>query len=219
MQSILITGQIEKVREAAQKICSESKISRFDVEIIETDKTVGIGDIRNLQKKLFLKPIQGEKKAVILEAFSGMTIDSQNAFLKVLEEPPVSTIVMILTSSLDFVLPTILSRCNLINLDKVRQLSDEEMESNLKIILELKNGGYGNALVLAQNNSKNKEEACVFLENLLISCHDALGNIDNEINNIDLQKTLRSLQKTYSLIKSTNVNPRFALENLFLNLV
>jgi len=222
-QSILIVGQIEKVKEEAQNICRENNISKFDVEIIETEKTVGIGDIRNLQKKLFLKPIKSEKKAIILEAFFGMTTDSQNAFLKVLEEPPVSTIVIILVKALDFVLPTILSRCNLINLDQVKKLSDEDMESNLKMIVELKNGGRGNALVLAQNNSKNKEATLLFLEDLLISCHHALiyqdlKNKDHEISDDDLQKTLRSLQTAHALIKNTNVAPRFALENLFLNL-
>ena len=55
MQSILIVGQIEKAKEAARNITQENKISKFDVEIIETEKTVGIGDIRSLQKKLFLK--------------------------------------------------------------------------------------------------------------------------------------------------------------------
>jgi DNA polymerase III gamma/tau subunit len=219
MQSILIVGQIEKIKEEAQKICKENDISRFDVEIIETEKTVGIGDIRNLQKKLFLKPLKSEKKAVILEAFSGMTVDSQNAFLKVLEEPPASVIIMILARSLDFVLPTILSRCNLINLDKVRKLSDEEINNNLKMIFELKNDGYGNALVIAQNNSKTKESALLFLEDLLISCHHALENGNAVISTKDLQKILKNLQKTHTLIKSTNVSPRFALENLFLNLI
>jgi len=39
MQSILITGKDkEQLREAAQKICLENKISRFDIEIIETEK-------------------------------------------------------------------------------------------------------------------------------------------------------------------------------------
>jgi DNA polymerase III delta prime subunit len=219
MQSILIVGQIENVKEAAQKICKENNISRFDVEVIETEKAVGIGDIRNLQKKLFLKPIKSEKKAVILEAFLGMTIDSQNAFLKVLEEPPVSTIVMILARSLDFVLPTVLSRCNLLNLDKVRKLTNEEIEENIKIIIELKSGGYGDALVIAQNNSKNKESALLFLEDLLISAHHVLERGNNEIPAKDLQKILKNLQKAYTLIKTTNVTPRFALENLFLNLL
>jgi len=82
--------------------------------------------------------LESENKAVILEAFLGMTADSQNAFLKVLEEPPTDTIIMILTVSLDFVLPTVTSRCKLINLEKGKKLTDEEIAGNLSIILELK---------------------------------------------------------------------------------
>jgi len=138
MQSILIDGQIEKTREAARNLCKDYKISKFDVETFETEKTVGIGDIRNIQKKLFLKPLESENKAVILEAFLGMTADSQNAFLKVLEEPPANTIIIILVTSLDFVLPTILSRCSLINLKDTRKLSDEEIKDCLKLLMILK---------------------------------------------------------------------------------
>jgi mevalonate kinase len=87
------------------------------------------------------------------------------------------------------------------------------------MIFELKNDGYGNALVIAQNNSKTKESALLFLEDLLISCHHALENGNAVISTKDLQKILKNLQKTHTLIKSTNVSPRFALENLFLNLI
>jgi DNA polymerase III delta prime subunit len=218
MQSVLIVGQIEKTREAAQNLCRENKIGKFDVQTFETEKAVGIGDIRNLQKKLFLKPLESETKALILEAFFGMTVDSQNAFLKVLEEPPAHTIIIILVSSLDFVLPTILSRCNLINLDKVRKLSDEEIKNNLTIISDLKKGGMAEALLAAQNNSKDRETALRFLENLLIGVHEALENKEDEFSTQDLQKILKGLQKTHTTIKTTNVAPRFALENLFLNL-
>lgn len=216
MQSILIVGTIEKTKEAAQNLCKENKISRFDIETFETEKTVGIGDIRNLQKKIFLKPLESETKAVILEAFFGMTIDSQNAFLKVLEEPPANTIIIILVSSLDFVLPTILSRCNLINLQKNKQLLSEETEDNLKILFDLKNGGIPQTLLIAQNNSKDRKAALQFLENLIISAHNILENKNSELSTKDLRKILRSLQKTYTIIKTTNVTPRFALENLFL---
>jgi DNA polymerase III gamma/tau subunit len=153
-----------------------------------------------------------------LEAFFGMTIDSQNAFLKVLEEPPIHTIIMILVTSLDFILPTILSRCNLINLDKIKKLSSEEIEDNLKIIYDLKNGGTSQSLLIAQNNSKDRETALQFLESLIISVHSVLENKNTELTTKDLQKILRSLQKTYTIIKTTNVAPRFALEDLFLNL-
>jgi DNA polymerase III gamma/tau subunit len=218
MQSILIVGTIEKTKEAAQNLCQENKISKFDVQIIETEKAVGIGDIRNLQKKLFLKPIESETKAVILEAFLGMTVDSQNAFLKVLEEPPAHTMIIILVSSLDFILPTILSRCNLINLDKTKKLSDEEIENNLKIILGLKKEGISQSLLIAQNNSKDREAALNFLENLIISVHSVLENKQSELPTKDLQKILKDMQETYTTIKTANVAPRFALENLLLNL-
>jgi DNA polymerase III delta prime subunit len=216
-QSILIVGTVEKTKEAAQNLCKENKISKFDVDTIETEKVVGIGDIRSLQKKIFLKPIESETKAVVLQAFSGMTTDSQNAFLKVLEEPPINTIVIILVTSLDFVLPTILSRCNLINLEKIRQLSKEEIEDNLKILLLLKRKDVGNALVVAQNNSKDRETALEFLQNLIVSAHSAMENKNRDFSLLELGEILKSLQKIYTIIKTTNVGPRFALENLFLN--
>jgi len=211
MQSILITGKDkDKLRQTAQKICDENKVSRFDVEIITTEKMVGIGEIRKLQEKLFLKPLESETKAVILEAFFGMTPDSQNAFLKVLEEPPSDTVIMILASSLDFVLPTVLSRCSIINLDKVRQLTGEEITNNLKLIAQLKNGAASKALKIAQDNGKDREVALEFLEGLIISLHANIGSENLQI--------LKALQKTYTIIKTTNVAPRLGLENLFLNL-
>jgi DNA polymerase III gamma/tau subunit len=211
MQSILITGNDqEQLKLAAQKICTENKISRFDIEIITTEKTVGIGDIRKLQEKLFLEPIQGDTKAVILEAFLGMTADSQNAFLKVLEEPPANTIIIILALSLDFVLPTVMSRCNLINLEQVKKITDEDIVKNIKLIEELKKGDSSKALKIALDNGKDKEIALAFLEGLIISLHTKLENENVQI--------LKELQKTYTIVKTTNVAPRFVLENLFLNL-
>src|SRR3972149_11342374 len=98
MQSLIIVGNnTQELKNKALEIAKENKISKFDVEIITTEKAVGIGDIRNLQKNLFLKPLEGDKKAVILESFYGATIEAQNAFLKVLEEPPLSTVILILS--------------------------------------------------------------------------------------------------------------------------
>jgi DNA polymerase III gamma/tau subunit len=218
MQSLLITGKDkEQIRLAAQKICEENKISRFDIEIIETEKTVGIGDIRRLQEKLFLKPLEGEIKSVILEAFFGMTPDSQNAFLKVLEEPPADAIIMILALSLDFVLPTVMSRCKLINLERVRKITDEEISGNLKLLYELKNGGTTKALKIAQDNGKDREMALEFLERLIISLHTNLENKNGELSNEEFLRILKALQNTYTIVKTTNVAPRLALENLFLS--
>lgn len=218
MQSILITGKdTEKLREAAQAICDENAVSRFDREIIVTEKMVGIGDIRKLSEKLFLKPLESETKAVILEAFLGMTPDSQNAFLKMLEEPPNDTIIIILTSSLDFVLPTVLSRCKLVSLDKIKQLNNEQIADNLKLLVQLKKGTASKALKIAQDYGKDREVALAFLEGLLISLQSDIENSSRQFSDREILRILQALQKTYNIIKTTNVAPRFALENLFLS--
>ena len=213
MQSLIIVGNnAQELKNKALEIAKENKISKFDVEIITTEKAVGIGDIRNLQKNLFLKPLEGDKKAVILESFYGATIEAQNAFLKVLEEPPLSTVILILSTSLDFFLPTVLSRCKVINLEKTKKLTKEEISQNLEILNSLEKNHISNALVIAQNYSKDRETALDFLESLIISVHQNFGN-DKKLGRV-----LKKLQKTHTIIKTTNVNVRFALENLFLNL-
>ncbi len=216
MQSIIIAGKdIQKVKDEAQKICSENNISKFDIDILQSEKSLGIGDIRELNKKIFLKPVESEKKAVILEAFSGITIEAQNAFLKLLEEPPINTIILILASSLDFVLPTVLSRCSVINSEKNKNLSQEEIETNTRIITSLRFSS--NALIIAQDFSKDRETALNFLEKLIITLEESVEN-SVDYTPAELGKILRKLQETYTVIKTTNISPRFALENCFLNL-
>lgn len=212
MQSVLIYGKDnDDIRNETQKICKENSVSEIDIEIIRTEKSVSIKDIRELQKKLFLKPIKSDKKALVLEAFAGMTLESQNAFLKILEEPPQNTIIIILTNSLDFVIPTILSRCTVIPLLKIKKLNDEEISEKNKLMSEImQNSSLG--FLVAQNNSKTKEEALIFLENLIISVHKDLEKYGKK------EELIERLQRTYADIKTTNINVRFALENLFLNL-
>ena len=216
MQSLIIVGNnTQSLKDEAQKICLDNKISKFDIDIFQTEKTVGIADVRALQKKIFLKPVESETKAIILEAFSGMTNDSQNAFLKILEEPPSDTIIVILVLSLDFVLPTVLSRCKIISLETTEKLSKEEVQTNLRILSSMRFAS--NALIIAQDFSKDRETALKFLERLIITAEDMLDT-ESDFSLKELHKILSNLQKTYTTIKTTNVNVRFALENLFLNL-
>jgi len=84
---------------------------------ITPDKgTISIDAIRKLQHFLQLKTI-GERplrRAIILEHAEGLTIEAQNAFLKLLEEPPADTILMLTADSQRALLPTILSRVQII---------------------------------------------------------------------------------------------------------
>ncbi len=214
MQSfIIISKDIQKAKERIEIMAKERKISKFDIFSLQTEKTVGIADIRGLSKQIFLKPIQGEQKIVVLEAFFGISIDAQNAFLKVLEEPPFSTTIIIVASS-NFFLPTILSRCVLIELDKEISIDKKEEEEILKIISSLEEMEVGERLKTSQNLSKDKQQALIFLEKLIIITRNEMV----KKGDTSLSQKLKVLQKYYKELKQSNVNLRLSLENLFLEI-
>ena len=105
---------VSKNKEAALNYvkveCKKNQIDKFDVALFTFQKAIGIEDIRNCQKKIFLKPIKSKIKAIILEAYNGITTPAQNALLKLLEEPPANTIIYIISANKELFLPTILSR-------------------------------------------------------------------------------------------------------------
>lgn len=216
MQSfIIISKNREKAREFVKKMADERKVSKFDIYSYETEKAVGIGDVKSLSKQIFLKPMQGTKKIVVLEAFFGMTIDSQNAFLKVLEEPPLSTTIVILANS-NFFLPTILSRCKLIELStEINFEKNEELEV-LKIFESLKTMAVGEKLKLAQDLFKDKENALQFIEKLIIVAREKM--INNEKHRGEYKKDIEIMKRYYDEIKKSNVNLRLGLENMFLEI-
>lgn len=235
--------------------CKKNQIDKFDINILTFEKTIGIENIRNLQKQVILKPIKSKIKAVILDGSHGLTIEAQNALLKILEEPPANTIMYITIPSKDLMLPTILSRCKVIELKvKDPELSKEENTQYLNVLISLLSSGVGNRLKLAQDIAKNKDEAIPWLEKMIIVGREQMINYvyhpersrvrrgevegsthasknlkgsfapssdraqdDNYLVSQYLN-ILISLQKTYTVLKTTNVNPRFTLENLFLNI-
>jgi len=210
MQSVIILSKTkEKAKEEALNLCQKEKISKFDVNYFQNEKAVGVGDIRLLQKGLFLTPIKGDRKAIIIDAFVGITHEAQNAFLKTLEEPPASTIILILADSLDIFLPTVISRCTLINLEVLKKLTKEDVLKYSQILKDLEKGSVSYALWLSEENSKDKETALQLLESLIICANQVLDEKSSS-------EILKKMQKTYTIIKTTNVAPRFALENLFL---
>jgi len=219
MYSFLIWGKNkEKVKEAALKIVSKRKVDKFDTEILEFEKQMGIPDVRLLQKNLFLKPLRSEEKAEIILAFDGLTLEAQNALLKILEEPPAHTIIIICVLSLEFILPTIISRCTVLE-EKETEIKFDENFKNAEIILALKNQTIAEKLKLAQDLAKEKGSALRFLESCVYGLNETLlENVKTKNQTQDIKRDLKNLQEFYNSIKNTNVNLRLALENLFLKI-
>ncbi len=236
MQSILLVSKNRKLfKEYIDKLCKNEKIDQLDVNVNSFEKALGIDDVRNLQKKIFLKPFRSTSKAVVIEAKCEMTIESQNALLKFLEEPPNNTIIIIVVEKIGQILPTILSRCRVIVLMEHLIVSQEEINQYFNTLISLLSSGIGDRLKIAQDFAKNKEEVITWIEKMIFAVREQLINLicqssvkprnplkitystldDNITQYLHI---LKSFHRTYKALKSTNVNPRLTLENLFLNL-
>jgi DNA polymerase-3 subunit delta' len=86
--------------------------SHPDVHYITPDgEEIKIDQIRQVQGDLALKPFEGLKKTLVVDSAERMNQASANAFLKTLEEPPGDTLIILITSMPQSLLPTIRSRC------------------------------------------------------------------------------------------------------------
>ena len=117
---------------------------------IEKNKknTVAIDDIRDLIKKLTLKSLnknQINRVALIIDG-ELMSEEAQNSILKLLEEPPKDTVIIILTKSIKALKPTIISRSAIIKLTKptydefTQYFSNDDSEQDSKNKYDLTDG-------------------------------------------------------------------------------
>lgn len=78
---------------------------------IERKKSVGIEQSRALLGRLALRPTRPGPRVAIVREAAIMTVEAQNALLKVLEEPPGSAVIILVCDNLGSMLTTIRSRC------------------------------------------------------------------------------------------------------------
>ena len=126
---------------------------------LKNGKTYTMEDVREqLLETVDLKPFQYEKKIYIIEKADTLNIQSQNALLKTLEEPPAHVVFLLLAERAETFLPTILSRVVVM---KIRPLSAETIADYLMqaghlaeeshILSAYAQGRIGQALELAED--------------------------------------------------------------------
>ena len=88
-----------------------------DVRVVAPDgERMKIDQMRDLQRELSLSPLEARRRVAILEDFDRATPEAMNALLKTLEEPPSSVVLILIAPEADVLLPTIVSRCQVIAL-------------------------------------------------------------------------------------------------------
>ena len=108
--------------------CKQAKaLSHPDIIYVTHEKpnTIGVDDVRQgIGETVQIKPYSGQHKIYIIEEAEKLTAQAQNALLRTLEEPPEYVVFLLLTTGTGTLLPTIISRCNVL---QMRPVQDDEM--------------------------------------------------------------------------------------------
>ena len=214
---ILINKALQKRQEYLATFSSKNTISAFDQTIIAEEGSIGIDIVRKMQQTLLLKPYKGKYKSIILENAQNLTLEAQNAMLKLLEEPPSYVYIFLSATTMQNFLPTILSRCQVIQLSEEdkKSLTSEEIQQLSQQIDIMLSGTTSEKLSLAEALSSEKDALPLWLEHVLQIVRVAMLEKEEKVQNA---KFLLTLQETYKLLTTTNVNPRTLLEHCFLNI-
>lgn len=131
-----------------------------DFKIIDNlENTIKKSDIQELQKDIKIRPFKGNRKVYIICQAENMTAEAQNSFLKTLEEPPEFAIIILTTENKEKLLPTIISRCQLVAFNYVDITKIENMLVNkfnntseqASFISNFSNGIVGRAILLSES--------------------------------------------------------------------
>lgn len=129
-----------------------------------------IQQIRELRREAYLKPYISSWKIFILDDAHQLRSESANALLKILEEPPEHTIFILIAYRPELLLPTIISRSQVVtfsylNYEEVREIiKDKVLEDRIEILLGLSQGSVGKALFWNdEDNWKKRLELIKYL--------------------------------------------------------
>lgn len=130
----------------------DEKRGRYKTEI-------AVDDIRRIAPFLRMTAAMGGWRVVVIDDGDALNRNGQNALLKILEEPPSNALLILVTSRPGGLLPTIRSRCRVVNFQPLpesdvmallRRALPQENETTLRILSRMSEGSMGRALQLAQ---------------------------------------------------------------------
>ncbi|MGH2619380.1 MAG: ATP-binding protein [Anaerolineales bacterium] len=142
-----------------------------DLHILTPEESIRVDEIRLLQSRLALAPYAGRWRIGLLPDFHQATVSSANAMLKTLEEPPSRVILLLTSPEQELLLPTVVSRCEVVPLRTVatdtivkslqeRGLAPERAD----LLAAVADGRPGRAIALAEDSMAAEERTAALQE-------------------------------------------------------
>lgn len=172
----------------------------FNIHELDAASNNSVDDIRNLIDQVRYPPQSGKYKIYIIDEVHMLSTSAFNAFLKTLEEPPSYAIFILATTEKHKILPTILSRCQIFDFNRI-QINDMTLHLSqiaakegiiadleaLELIAQKADGGLRDALSMFDLNvtfsKDNVLKYAEVLDNLHILDYDYYFKITDAILN------------------------------------
>ena len=198
--------QDQEIKNLADKFKIDSKNAFDYFEISAQKKEISIDQIRELKGHIYQKPMKAKVKFVAVKDADLLSMEAQNALLKLIEEPPSHAVIVLATEKKQKLLPTVRSRTVEINVrpKKKRLPKDFEFSGN----------NFDEAITILSQIEDPKTWIDWQIENFYQKLITEVGKNDrDEIEAIS--KRIEDLSYSKKLIEA-NVNAKFVLFNLAL---
>lgn len=237
---------VQQLCNNCQKILNNSYLDLIKYQFNKTN-IMKKQDVINIINKLSLQSLEaGNPKICLLEAIEYSSLEANNSFLKFLENVPNKTFLILTTTKIAKILPTIVSRCQIFNLPKITNNNsflnwDKIAKEQQKLITELltnfinydNNHNFSENFLTIKQIISLKENLSLFLQLLLAITESKIAKIirlDNQLvnsfvinwkndNQLFLKKLVAELIITINKINSvSNLNLNLLLNTFFINI-
>lgn len=220
--STCIISEDKKTRETYIREKLElNKINKLDTYDLLSVEKIGIEDAHKIRAFLQKKPLTSPYNAVILDG-DLLTIPTQHALLKTLEEPPQKSLIYISVSRKEVLLDTIISRCfvvnlknNRINVAPIQESKEHEFWQNVidqkpveRMLIT------GNIIGDKQKNEVWVKSQIIYFRSVLLSLYTNKPLI--VLSTLQISNFIRQLTFVYTQLKN-NVSPKMLFDQLFLS--
>lgn len=190
---------LNKINEQPCEICVSCKRinsqNHPDLHIVEPDGlSIKKAQIQALQQEFSKMGVESNRKVYIINHADKMTTNAANSLLKFLEEPPSDTLAILLTTQVQQILPTILSRCQLISFATLstKHFTEQLMEMGLS---------KQNAAILSQLTNNLEEAIALSKEEWFVKAQSIMLKLYLVINKNPLEAMTSLQDGFFSLLK------------------
>ncbi|MDW5300589.1 MAG: DNA polymerase III subunit delta' [Sedimentibacter sp.] len=184
-QSLLCSDFHEEPCNVCSNCIKMNSMNHPDLHIVnQEESTIKRESIDELIESIYKKSYESNRKVYIIKDAHLMTTQAANTFLKTLEEPPGDSVMILLTTNINLLIPTITSRCQIV---KFRNISKETIKTYLnehfnteEDIADLA-ANYSKGILNKAVNIVNGNDSILKKREEIIKVFDKIINTDSEI--------------------------------------